>query len=211
MEILKTLTTSTWQSDLPTPIQTELTESLESGQVLYLPKLSFQLAKNETELLTPNYISPKSKNISFNKLTSEIRGLAKDAPQIKSTLLHSLLARYADHAQQLINTLMPHYNKALIIGRTSFRPVEVSGRETSYRKDDSRLHVDAFPANPNHGMRILRVFCNINPKGQARVWRLGEPFMDVAKQFLPRLKKPVPGSSALLNLLNITKRQKNPI
>ena len=38
-----------------------------------------------------------------------------------------------------------------------------SGAPVSWRKDDSRLHVDAFPSRPNRGERILRVFCNVNP------------------------------------------------
>ena len=40
------------------------------------------------------------------------------------------------------------------------------GRDVSWRKDDSRLHVDAFPSRPNRGERILRVFCNVNPDGE---------------------------------------------
>ncbi len=45
------------------------------------------------------------------------------------------------------------------------------GRAVSWRKDDSRLHVDAFPSRPNRGERILRVFCNVNPQRGPRVAR----------------------------------------
>lgn len=48
--------------------------------------------------------------------------------------------------------------------------------------------MDAFPSRPNYGKRILRVFANINPEGAPRVWRVGEDFESVARQFLPRAK-----------------------
>ena len=69
--------------------------------------------------------------------------------------------------------------------RTSFRPQPAVGRTVSWRKDDSRLHIDAFPSRPNHGARILRVFCNVNPS-EDRVWRVGERFDEVARSFLPQ-------------------------
>src|SRR5260364_180195 len=87
----------------------------------------------------------------------------------------------------------------------SYRPLEIQGRKTSLRKDDTSLHVDAFPSSPNQGKRILRLFCNINPNRQDRVWRIGESFTDVARHFLPQIQSPVPGSARLLQMLGITK------
>jgi hypothetical protein len=78
------------------------------------------------------------------------------------------------------------------------------GRNVSWRKDDSRLHLDAFPSRPTHGERILRVFSNVNP-AQDRVWRVGESFEAVARTFLPRIRDPLPGSAAVLAALRITK------
>lgn len=221
MEILKTLPTSSWQEAFSEVTQTENTNALEDGHVLFFPKLSFDLTEKELTVLLPDYVNSKSKNISYNKTTGEIRGLAKaislkninsgsgtSSETLPAKILQSLLARFAGQAHQFINALFPSYRDKLIIGRTSFRPVEIDGRVSSYRKDDTRLHVDAFPANPNHGMRILRVFSNINPEGKARVWRLGEPFEQVAKQFLSKLKTPIPGSATLLHLLKITKKRR---
>lgn len=87
--------------------------------------------------------------------------------------------------------------------------MQVETRETSWRKDDSRLHVDAFPSRPNYGERILRVFTNVNPAGVPRVWRVGEPFEDVAKRFLPHIKPQVPGVAWLLELLHVTKSRRS--
>ena len=55
--------------------------------------------------------------------------------------------------------------------RTSYRPQPAVGRDVSWRKDDSRLHVDAFPSRPNRGERILRVFSNVNPDRGPRLAR----------------------------------------
>jgi hypothetical protein len=73
------------------------------------------------------------------------------------------------------------------------------------RADDRRLHVDAFPSRPNRGERILRVFSNINPQGQARVWRIGEPFEVVARRYLPRARRYSPWQAQLLQSLHVTK------
>jgi hypothetical protein len=78
----------------------------------------------------------------------------------------------------------------------------------SWRKDDSRLHVDAFPSRPNRGERILRVFANVNP-AEDRVWRVGEPFEAMAKALLPRIANPVPGAATLLAALRVTKGRRS--
>ena len=49
------------------------------------------------------------------------------------------------------------------------------------------------------------MFANINPNGQPRVWRVGEPFETVAGHFLPRLKPYSRLQSRLLRLLRVTK------
>lgn len=79
------------------------------------------------------------------------------------------------------------------------------GRDVSWRKDDSRLHVDAFPSRPNRGERILRVFSNVNP-GEPRVWAAREQIVEaMARTLLPRIKAQLPGSAALLAALLVTK------
>src|SRR6185503_3327133 len=89
--------------------------------------------------------------------------------------------------------------------RTSFRPHGAAGRAVSWRKDDTRLHVDAFPSRPNRGERILRVFCNVNPHGDDRVWRVGEPFEAMARQLLPTVRPMRAWEPAVLAALRVTK------
>src|SRR3984957_13581606 len=120
-----------------------------------------------------------------------------------------MLPRIAQQSQALIHALFPHFKDAIKRGRPRFRPSELCNRKLSYRKDDRLLHVDAFPSSPNQGQRLLRVFSNVNPHGQDRVWRLGEPFEAVAKRFLPLVPKAWPGSSQLLQLLKITKSRRS--
>jgi hypothetical protein len=62
---------------------------------------------------------------------------------------------------------------------------------------------------PTYGERILRVFYNANPNGEPRVWRVGEPFADMARRMLPRIPRQWPGSAALMAALKITKRKRS--
>lgn len=202
--LFQTLTSDNWQTGFSEAILTKATKSLENGQLIYFPHLAFHLFPAEMPLLSTRFSTKKRKNISYNRQTDKLHGTQKTTPQ-EHEALRGLLVRYAEHARQLVENLLPHYQPSLIWGRTSYRPVQITKRPTSYRKDDKRLHVDAFPASPNQGKRILRVFCNINPQGEDRIWRIGEPFEEVANQFLPRIKKPLPGSGAFLKLLGVTK------
>ncbi|AIK96983.1 Kdo hydroxylase family protein [Candidatus Odyssella acanthamoebae] len=190
-----------WGSPIAEEKQQTLISALESGEVIFLPHLSFLLQEDEKQLLSPACLKAGSKNISYSPLTHEIKGSFDH----KINLLQTMMNRFASQSQHLIHNLFPHYQSTLQWGRTSYRPAEILGRETSYRKDDTRLHVDAFPSSPTQGNRILRVFSNINPFEKPRVWHLGEPFKQVAEQFLPTIKSPFPLSRNILQLLGITK------
>jgi hypothetical protein len=128
---------------------------------------------------------------------------ARGAPGDLSELT-ALVARFAHNAADLVVSLFPRYAPYVQPAQTSFRPEPAVGRNVSWRKDDSRLHLDAFPSRPTHGERILRVFSNVNP-AQDRVWRVGEPFEAVARTFLPRIRDPLLGSATVLAALRITK------
>jgi hypothetical protein len=119
-----------------------------------------------------------------------------------------MIGRFAADASALIAALFPRYAPWLRQARTSFRPQPATGRDVSWRKDDSRLHVDAFPSRPTGGERILRVFCNVNPHGEDRVWRVGERFEPMARRFLPQVRAMRPGEAALLAALRVTKRRR---
>jgi hypothetical protein len=111
------------------------------------------------------------------------------------------VGRFSTSAAALVDRLFPTYHGGIVRARASFRPAEIAGRVTSWRKDDTRLHVDAFPATPSRGRRILRVFTNVNPEGKPRSWRIGDDFGAVARRFADRLQLPFPGTGVLLALV----------
>lgn len=205
--MIETFESSTWADLFTDSNQVRAITRLEEGNLLYFPDLPFVMAEDEKVFLTPDFADPNSKNISYNAARHKLWGVRRLSDEERNRM-KAMLHRYSQHCQTIIKNLLPHYHHEIMLGRTSFRPVQVSNRKTSYRKDDKRLHVDAFPSSPNQGKRILRVFCNINPSAD-RVWRLGEPFADVAKRFAPKIRKPLPGSAALLEFLSITKSRRS--
>ncbi len=176
--------------------------ALERGQVLYFPRLAFTLLAEEGALLTPAVLSPKARNISLDA-QGQLKGAAGDADAQRA--LRAMLVRFQTQAQQLIHGLLPDYKPALRLAPTSYRPMQVQSRQQSWRADDRRLHIDAFPSRPNHGERILRVFTNVNPHGAPRKWRVGEPFEAVAQRYLPRTKRYARWQAVWLERLRITK------
>jgi hypothetical protein len=205
MQALHTIDIHDWQPGTDTTLKQQAILALEQGKVLHLPQLGFTMQDNEQVFYSPEWLSGKRKNISLEG--SGVRG-ATAAPEVMA-LIGGMIGRYAKHSAALIKSLFPDYTQYLNQARTSFRPSKVENASLSWKKDDSRLHVDAFPSRPNHGERILRVFTNVNPSGIARVWRVGEPFENAAQRFLQDIARPVPGSAKLLHLLNITKRPRS--
>lgn len=206
MTPIMTLTSSNWQHDYSESEQQQAISTLEQGGVLFLPNLPFALLPPETAFLSPETVD-KSKNVNFDINTGRLRGTALEGTQAAG--LKAMIERFTRHSQQLVQHLLPHYQRNLSTARTSYRPVEILGRPSSWRKDDTRLHVDAFPSSPVRERRILRVFSNINPHGKPRAWRLGEEFENVARRYLPAIKPPLPGSSQLLHWLHVTKSRRS--
>lgn len=201
---LYTLKTQQWQEAFSNSTQELAVQHLERGEILYFPELAFTLTPDEQQFLSPDYADPHAKNISYNAEQHKLWGV-QHLSNKQHVQLKCMLDRFCRYSTEFIQKLLPRYKEKLMVGRTSYRPLQISHRKTSYRKDDKRLHVDAFPSAPNQGKRILRLFTNINPHHEPRIWRLGEPFPKVAEQFIPKINKPIPGSAALLRFLKITK------
>ena len=176
--------------------------ALEAGKVLYFPRLAFELLDGEDALLTPALLSPDVRNISLDA-NGQIKGVVGDADVQRAAA--AMVGRFRAQAQQLVHGLLPQYTAALRYAPTSYRPAQVESRVQSWRADDRRMHVDSFPSRPNYGERILRVFTNANPHGKPRVWRVGEPFEDVAGRFLPRAKPYSRWQAKVLHKLHVTK------
>jgi len=181
---------------------------LEQGKVLFLPELAFTLSEQEMPLLDPTLVDPKRKNISYQPLSGKLTGVAVAE---RRQQVQQLLERYYQSCRQLIAGLLPEYQEALHhpTGSLRLHPVSAWRATSSWRKDDSRLHVDAFPSRPNYGERILRIFTNINPHGEHRQWRVGEPFPELAQRFMPRLARYSAFSSWLQHRVRITKTRRS--
>lgn len=195
-----------WDQDIAASEQELAVDALERGGVLFFPQLSFALQDDEKQLLSPA-VAGDGKNVSLDPITGSLRG--SSAVDADLQRLKNVMARFATSSRSLVRNLLPGYETGLQQARTSYRPMEIAGRQTSWRKDDTRLHVDSFPSSPTQGRRVLRVFTNINPQGGSRNWRLGDSFENVARHYLPSLPGPVWGSSRMLHLLGITKSRRS--
>ena len=200
MSQLVTLDLALWRPTLTPDAQRDAALAIEGGAVLVLPHLPFALSEDERRFLSPTWSDGRAKNVSLDgSALKGARGSAKDLAD-----LAAMIARFAANAADLVTALFPAYAPYVKRARTSYRPKPAVGRAVSWRKDDSRLHVDAFPSRPNRGERILRVFSNVSPD-EPRVWRVGEPFEAMAKTLLPRISRPLPGASLLLAAVRATK------
>jgi len=204
MTAIVSLDLASWRQQCTPELQQRAADALEGGSVLVLPKLAFELSEGERRFLSAEWSDRRAKNISLEG--EALKGARGEAADLAA--LAGMIARFAACAADLVSGLFPRYAPYVKRARTSFRPQPAVGRSLSWRKDDSRLHIDAFPSRPNRGERILRVFCNVNP-AEDRVWRVGEGFTAMAQTFLPRIGRPLPGASAFLAALRVTKGRRS--
>jgi hypothetical protein len=207
MEVLEPLEVAAWEGAYSLEDVAKAVDALESGKLLYAPNLSFDLLEPERRFLSLDCLDGKSKNVSFRPDSGTLKGTRYE--QHDRDELLEMLKRYYEHSSGFLKALCPGYSKHLKPGFASFRPAEIARRSTSWRHDDTRLHVDAFPSRPMQGLRILRIFSNVNPR-MPRVWRVGEKFELAAAKLLPGIAPPNPVKSQLLFWLGITKGLRTP-
>ena len=206
LDLIRTQPYAEWSPEVSPETRATLRRELEQGAVLYFPNLHFSFAPGEERFLDSRYSDGKSKNINLRANEGAVRGAAGSPQDL--TDLYNLINRYAESTEALIHALFPEYGPHMTRAGTSLRPSEIAGRPVSWRKDDTRLHVDSFPSNPLLGKRLLRIFHNIDPEAP-RVWRVGEPFADFAERFVPKTHGMWPGQAWLMKTLHITKRTRS--
>jgi hypothetical protein len=202
---IRTLSHGAWADPPSRRSVDEALPALEQGDVLFFPQLPFAIDRADAGIFSPDILS-SSKNTSFDPATGRLGGTTLTGASAER--LRAVMTRFSDAAATLVGALFPHYGTQIQRARASFRPAEIAGRETTWRKDDTRLHVDSFPATPVQGRRILRVFTNVNPAGTPRQWRVGGDFAAVAGRFADQLSVPWPGSGWLLQTLHVTKSRR---
>src|SRR5262245_4159393 len=182
-------------------------QALEAGDVVFLPALRFAVEPGERSLFTPAILG-SAKNASYDPTFDRLGGTTLSGADRES--LHAFMRRFSSAATAFIGGLLPAYRGQMVRARASFRPAEIAGRVTTWRQDDTRLHVDSFPGTPSGGRRILRLFTNVNPEGRPRSWRIGDDFGAVVRRFADRLRVPLPGLGTLLAVVRITKTPRTP-
>jgi hypothetical protein len=201
MEFVEPLNVGSWEGPFP-DVKGIAVSALEDSRILYADRLPFVLTQEEQRFLSDDCLDAKSKNVSFRPASGELQGTGCEGADRERLL--GMLRRYHQYSRTWITAICPAYRHHLKDGFTTFRPADIARRVTSWRKDDTRLHVDAFPSRPLKGRRILRVFTNVNLEAP-RIWRIGENFEQVAARFLPKIKRPIPGTSWLLYSLKLVK------
>ena len=205
------LSQADWQPAIAADESRRIAGELELGKLIYLPRLGFEIGESERRFLDTRWLSGTHKSLSYEPAraaaTGGVRGAQGEIEDLRA--LAALIGRFQTKALSLIHALFPQYAPHLRLAPTSLRPGNVEHHKLSWRKDDTLLHVDAFPSRPNRGERILRVFTNVHPAGLPRVWKIGDLFEDTAKEFAPRVKPPLPGSATVLRALPITKSSRS--
>lgn len=204
---LPVLTLADWRPHAAPPSDA-LIERLERGAVLLFPDLGFALNDEEQALLDPAWVDRGRKNVSLTPLDGHLNGISDPGAR---RIASQLLERYYRFSLNLLEQLFVAYRGNLHHPTTSLRLHAIANwsERSSWRKDDRRLHIDAFPSRPIHGDRILRVFSNINPDGQPRRWRLGSDFESLCRRYLSDQKGANPLHTWLLAQLKITKRRRS--
>ena len=188
-------------------------EVLEAGRIAVFPNLAFELLDVERAFLDPaNPVRLRFREagrngrptLLFYPPTGSLRGGRPIG--LSGRQLRALMSRYADWAQELALAVLPGAKGLLEREFTTFRP--------AIRTSLQRLHMDAAIARPTQGRCWLRVFRNANGGGVPRVWQVGGHFEAAAEQFVkrlpPRVRERVPGASALLRLLGVSKGRATP-
>ena len=208
LTVIRTVAIDRW---LDLPAEPSLQATIERGGVIAFPALPFAVSPREQALFDASLADDKRKSVYVRAGRAGIAGTMATG-DTRATIA-AMIERYATSCHALIDGLFPAYGAVAHATGTSFRPRAIgdtrSGKALSWRKDDTRLHIDAFPSNPTAGQRILRVFTNVHPGVMPRGWRVGESFVAMAARFLPRTRDLPPGGAWLLHRLGITKRRRS--
>ncbi|HUJ40095.1 MAG TPA: Kdo hydroxylase family protein [Candidatus Acidoferrales bacterium] len=175
---------------IPPPPAAHLAEQLERGNILFFPRMPFDLGEEDRAFLLAQKQAQAGyhKNIAYRPAEKRLTGAGK-MPAPDALRLKSVLSAYSDWAAAFLAEILPEYSSRWVRDFASFRPIEEKGRAARLTARNDLAHVDAFPTRPTHGDRILRVFVNVNP-AQGRVWVTSETFEGLAERFAAQLGIP---------------------
>jgi hypothetical protein len=169
------------------------------GAVLSAAELS-ALRAGKT-LLRPDVRDPKTRNISLN-VDGSIKGVAGD--EATQAQVAAMVGRFREQATALIAACFRLYAGGAH-GTHQLPPFAGgnAGAVLACRRQAHACGCLSFAAQlwRAHSARLHQC----QPGWPARVWRVGEPFTDVAKRFVPRAKPYSAWQAKALELLHVTK------
>lgn len=186
-------------------VRAEAIEVVESGRILLLRDVGFELTARERELILDREVilpGQKEKDSRTGRPTlifdpergkferTKIQGEARRE-------IEAMMQRFTAWADGIISTLLPSYRPALERERATYRPCA--------RSNPQGMHIDTSYKYPSQGRGMLRIFCNINPTGQSRVWQIGEPFEPFVSRFLPSTSRFSACRDWLLSRMGVTR------
>ena len=187
-------------------------EAIEGNNVIFIPGLSIDISDSEKILFSQDraLTDGVQKNITLDPFLKKTTGISRDSPY--RSAVNGLMERYRDETANWLVRLLGEPGRKYVPQRTTFRPVEIKDRSSlgkvggdkQFRFDDTLMHADAFKRRPMVKRRILRVFNNVNPFGEPRLWKVGGDFEAYAKRYVDRIRQPYPGEFTILNMLRLT-------
>lgn len=165
-------------------------EELEQGNILFFPSTPFPFPQEEIDFLLAQRQGGFSarKNIAYQPQIDRITNHDAKDP-IAAEKLKGILRNYSKRVADFLSLLLSPYAKGWKRDYARFRPFQEKGRKLRLRERNDLLHVDAFPARPLHGTRILRFFTNINPT-ESRHWITSKGFADLAEEYAATVSIP---------------------
>lgn len=158
-------------------------EQLEQGRILFFEKPPFGLTSADRRFLLSHRVlsSRRYRDISYAPDKDALRGFALDDVVTRKRLLE-LMRHYAREVTRFTGQLLQPYADDWTVEQTTFLAQPESDRKLPVRKRDDLMHVDALPARPTHGGRILSCFTNLDPS-HPRVWQTTEAFPELARHY----------------------------
>ncbi len=180
-------------------------DALESGRIVLLRGLAFELSAAEQELIQNRDVILPGQKERDSRIGRPTLILDPDRGTIEKTKIQgdarraveAMMQRFSSWSANAVATLLPTYSATLERDRVTYRPCD--------RSVPQGMHVDSSYSRPTRGRGMLRLFTNINATGRPRVWQVGEPFEPFVSRFLPRTKRVSTFGSWFLHRLGITR------
>ncbi|MFP5208045.1 MAG: Kdo hydroxylase family protein [Acidobacteriota bacterium] len=162
---------------------------LESGMILYFPRSPLPVPRTDIEFLLNRKPAGGKfhEDIFYDPYRDRLRGADRNASSSEEIeRLRLIMHRFSANAVRLLSGFLTPYERGWRIDYASFKANGEAGHTRSQPRRNDLLQIDAFPARPARGWRILRFFANIHP-AKTCDWMTGEPFPRILGAFWPTI------------------------